>query len=170
MPLMLGLRRRLPHGTSRWPATVTAVGAVVYVAGLSATMTLVPASAAAARAAASRAHAAKKSHYACSGPHSATMPCNFSTPSGNIRCLWTPKPNNVVCELLSSRRAYRLGPTGKAEAVKLELARRGETLPTNQQLVLPQSMSCEDTNTTMTCNQDYGVGEFKLTPKGSHAS
>ena len=45
-------------------------------------------------------------HYACSTPNSAKVPCHFSTPSGNIRCLWTPKPNNVACVLLASKRAY----------------------------------------------------------------
>jgi hypothetical protein len=169
MPLMFGIRRRYSHGISRWSQAQGLAGVAVCVAGLSTVMTLAPVSGTAAGAAASRAHAAK-SHYACSGPNSTKTPCHFSTPSGNIRCLWTPKPNSVVCELLSSKRAYRLRPTGKAKAVKLKLARRGQTLPTNQQLVLPRSMSCEDTRTTMTCNQDFGVGEFKLTPKGSHSS
>jgi hypothetical protein len=109
-------------------------------------------------------------HYACSAPHSSTVPCHFSTPSGNIRCLWTPSPNNVACERLATGRAYRLRPTGRAKAIKLKLRRRGQTLPTNQQVVFPQSLSCHDTNTTMTCNQDYGLGEFKLAPTGSHAA
>ena len=109
-------------------------------------------------------------HYACSAPHSSTVPCHFSTPSGNIRCLWTPSPNNVACERLATGRAYRLRPTGKAKAIKLRLRRRGQTLPTNQQVVFPESLSCHDTNTTMTCNQDYGLGEFKLARRGSHAA
>jgi hypothetical protein len=109
-------------------------------------------------------------HYACSGSHSAHVPCHFSTPSGNIRCLWTPTPNSVACELLASRRAYRLRPSGKAKAIKLRLTRRGQTLPTSQQIVFPQSLSCHDTKTTMTCNQDFGLGEFKLAPKGSHGA
>jgi hypothetical protein len=109
-------------------------------------------------------------HYACSSPNSSKAPCHFSTPSGNIRCLWTPTPNSVACELLASRRAYRLRPTGKAKAIKLRLVRRGETLPTSQQIVFPQSLSCHDTRTTMTCNQDFGLGAFKLAPRGSHAS
>jgi hypothetical protein len=109
-------------------------------------------------------------HYACSGPNSSKVPCHFSTPSGNIRCLWTPAPNSVACELLPSRRAYRLRPTGKAKAIKLRLVHRGETLPTSQQIVFPESLSCHDTSTTMTCNQDFGLGEFKLAPRGSHAS
>ena len=67
-------------------------------------------------------------------------------------------------------RAYRLRPTGRAKRIKLSLKRRGETLPTNQQVVFPESLSCQDTRTTMTCNQDYGLGEFKLTPSGSHAA
>ena len=98
------------------------------------------------------------------------MPCHFSTPSGNIRCLWTPSPNNVACERLATRRAYRLKPTGKARSIRLRLRLRGQTLPTNQQVVFPESLSCHDTKTTMTCNQDYGLGEFKLTPRGSHAA
>jgi hypothetical protein len=109
-------------------------------------------------------------HYACSGPHSSTVPCHFSTPSGNIRCLWTPSPNNVACERLARRRAYRLRPTGKAKPISLRLRLRGQTLPTNQQVVFPESLSCHDTNTTMTCNQDYGLGEFKLAPRASHAA
>jgi hypothetical protein len=109
-----------------------------------------------------------KSHSACNG--GAKVPCHFSTPSGNIRCLWTPTPNNVACELLSSRRAYRLRPTGKAKRVRLTLTRRGDTLPTSQQVVFPDSLSCRDTKTTMTCNQNFGTGAFTLSPKGSHSS
>ena len=106
-------------------------------------------------------------HYACSTPNSAKVPCHFSTPSGNIRCLWTPKPNNVACVLLASKRAYRLRPTGHAKVIRLRLARRGQTLPTSQQIVFPQSLSCHDTKTTMICNQDFGLGEFELAPNGS---
>jgi hypothetical protein len=109
-------------------------------------------------------------HFACSGPSSSKVPCHFSTPSGNIRCLWTPTPDNVACELVASGRGYRLRPTGKAKAIRLTLRRRGETLPTDQQLVFPQSLSCHDTKTTMTCNQDFGFGFFKLAPKGSRSS
>ena len=87
-------------------------------------------------------------HYACSAPNSSKVPCHFSTPSGNIRCVWTPSPNNVACERLANGRAYRLGPTGRAKAIKLRLTRRGQTLPTNQQVVFPESLSCHDTNTT----------------------
>jgi len=123
----------------------------------------------AALASASRAREAA-GHFACSGPNSAKVPCHFSTPSGNIRCLWTPSPNNVGCELLASGRGYRLRPTGKAKAIRPTLHRRGETLPTNQQLVFPQSLSCHDTRTTMTCNQDFGFGFFKLAPKGSRSA
>jgi hypothetical protein len=108
--------------------------------------------------------------FPCSGPNSSKVPCHFSTPSGNIRCLWTPSPNNVACELLASGRAYKLRPTGRAKAIKLKLARRGQTLPRGQQIVFPQSLSCRDTRTTMTCNQDFGTGAFKLAPKGSHSS
>ncbi len=106
-------------------------------------------------------------HYACSTQNSAKVACHFSTPSGNIRCLWTPKPNNVACVLVASKRAYRLRPTGHAKTIRVRLARRGQTLPTNQQIVFPQSLSCHDTKTTMTCNQDFGLGEFKLAPNGS---
>jgi hypothetical protein len=162
------LHRFLQQGMSRWAAAL-AVGAVVCVAGLSTLVVLTSASRAAAGAAGPEGRAAK-SHYACSGPNSAKAPCHFSTPSGNIRCVWTPKPNNVACELLSNRHAYRLRPTGKGKAIKLKLARPGQTLPRNQQLVFPQSMSCHDTKTTMTCNQDYGFGEFELAPGGSHSS
>jgi hypothetical protein len=109
-------------------------------------------------------------HFACSARDSAKVPCHFSTPSGNIRCVWRPKPDSVACELLASGRAYRLRPTGRAKAIRLRLARGGQRLPINQQIVFPQSLSCHDTRTTMTCNQDFGVGEFKLAPKGSHGS
>lgn len=109
-------------------------------------------------------------HDACSSPNSAHVPCHFSTPSGNIRCLWTPIPNSIVCELLTTGRAYRLNPTGKAKRVSLHLTRRGETLPTSQEIVFPESLSCRDTRTTMTCNQDEGFGEFKLAPNGSHSA
>ena len=146
-------------------ALATATGLVAAAAGiacLSAGISSAPASAQGAR----DAHV----HYACSGPRSASVPCHFSTPSGNIRCLWTPHPNNVACERLANGRAYRLRPTGKAKKVKLRLRRRGQTLPTNQQVVFPDSLSCHDTNTTMTCNQDYGLGEFKLAPGGSHSA
>jgi len=108
------------------------------------------------------------SRYACQdGPD---VPCSFSTPSGNIRCLWTPSPNNVACELLATSRAYRLTPTGAAQRVTLELEHRGDTLPTNQNVEFPDSMSCHDTATTMTCNQNYGFGTFMLAPKGSTSS
>ena len=109
-------------------------------------------------------------HFACSGPHSATLPYYFSTPSGNIRCQWTPSPNSVTCELPATKRAYRLRPTGKAKAIRVRLHRRGETLPTDQQLVFPQSLSCHDTNATMTCNQDFGLGFFKLARNGSRSA
>jgi len=123
---------------------------------------------ASAAASATSPHARVATHFACTGP--ATVPCHFATPSGNIRCLWTPKPNNVACERVAVRRGYRLRPSGHAHAIHLNLKRRGETLPTNQQVVFPDSLSCRDTRTTMTCNQDFGFGEFKLAPKGSHGS
>jgi len=68
------------------------------------------------------------------------------------------------------RRGYRLRPSGKAKAIHLNLKRRGQTLPTNQQVVFPESLSCRDTRTTMTCNQDFGFGEFRLSPTGSHGA
>jgi len=112
----------------------------------------------------SRARGAHR-HYPCSKPNSAHVPCYFSTPSANIRCEWTPASDSVACELLATRRAYRLGRQGRARAVKLRLSRRGETLPSSHfQLVFPQKLSCEDTSTTMTCNQDEGFGFFKLGP------
>jgi hypothetical protein len=101
---------------------------------------------------------------------SAKAPCHFSTPSGNIRCLWTPKPNNVACVMRSSGRAYRLRSTGKAKAIALKLATRGQTLPLNQQLVFPGSFSCRDTRRTMICNQDFLTGAFTLAPGHSHSS
>jgi hypothetical protein len=130
----------------------------------------IAAGAAQASSAAPRERVTAAVHDACSRPNSAHVPCRFSTPSGNIRCLWTPAPNNVACELLSSGRAYRLRPSGRAKTIQLKLAHRGETLPTSQQIVFPQSLSCHDTRTTMTCNQDFGLGAFKLAPKGSHSS
>jgi hypothetical protein len=108
-------------------------------------------------------------HFACSKANSAKMVCRFSTPSGNIRCEWTPSPNSVACVLVASRRAYRLRPTGKARAIHLALHSRGETLPTYQQIVFPNSLSCRDTKTTMTCNQDFGTGFFKLSPRSSRS-
>ena len=84
--------------------------------------------------------------------------------------MWTPSPNRVTCELLATRRAYRLQPTGRAKSVKVGLTRRGDTLPTIQTVVFPEKLSCRDTKTTMTCNQDEGFGEFKLALHASHAS
>jgi hypothetical protein len=111
---------------------------------------------------------ATASKYACQD--GADVPCSFSTPSGNIRCLWTPSPNNVACELVATGRAYRLAPTGAAQRVTVALQQRGDTLPTNQNVEFPDSLSCHDTATTMTCNQNYGFGAFTLAPKGSTSS
>jgi hypothetical protein len=119
--------------------------------------------------ASTRDHAAVR-HAICSGPNSAKVPCRFSTPRGNIRCVWTPKPNNVACVLRANGRAYRLAPTGKAKAISLKLARAGKTLPLNQQIVFPDSLSCRDTRRTMVCNQDFGSGSFTLTLGHSHRS
>lgn len=102
--------------------------------------------------------------------NSAKAPCHFSTPSGNIRCLWTPKPNNVACVMLSNRRAYRLRSTGKAKAIQLKLATRGQTLALNEQIVFPGSYSCRDMRNTMICNQDFLAGAFTLAPGHSHGS
>lgn len=107
-----------------------------------------------------RAHVAE--HFACSNPADVHKRCYFSTPSDDVRCVWTPSPNRVTCELLSTRRAYRLGPTGPAKAVHVKLTRRGETLPVNQMVVFPDELSCQDTKVAMTCDQDEGSGEFKL--------
>ncbi|HEX4467549.1 MAG TPA: hypothetical protein VH025_10205 [Solirubrobacteraceae bacterium] len=113
---------------------------------------------------------AARVHFACSGPNSAKQPCRFATPSGNIRCLWTPKPNRVECVLTATGRAYRLSPKGHAMKVVLHLSRSAETLPKQQQIVFPQSMSCSDMRTTMRCNQDFGSGAFVLVLGHSHAS
>lgn len=96
--------------------------------------------------------------------------CYFSTPSHDVRCVWTPSPNSVTCELSATRRAYRLRPTGHAKAVHVKLTRRGETLPTNQMIVFPDKLSCRDTRVAVTCNQDEGFGEFELSPHGSHSA
>jgi hypothetical protein len=124
---------------------------------------------AAANAAGTPAEAAG-SHAICSGANSAKVPCRFSTPSGNIRCLWTPKPNNVACVMRANGRAYRLRPSGKAKAISLNLAQPGRALPLNQQIVFPDSLSCRDTKRTMVCNQDFGSGAFTLAPGASHRS
>jgi hypothetical protein len=79
-------------------------------------------------------------------------------------------PNSVACELVATEHGYSLRPSGKAKAVHhISLSKHAETLPTNQQLVFPMSLSCHDTRTTMTCNQDFGFGFFKLAPKGSRS-
>lgn len=106
-------------------------------------------------------------HFACNeGP---TLPCHFSNPGDTVRCVWTPSPNTVTCELLATRRAYRLRPTGHSKSVKVKLASRGETLPTDQTVVFPEQLSCRDTKVTMICNQDEGLGEFKLALHASHS-
>ena len=108
------------------------------------------------------AHLGAVAKFACSGPNAAHQPCRFSTPSGNVRCLWTPNPDRVQCELVATRRGFALRPSGVAHAIRLNLRRRGQTLPTNQQLVFPHSLSCRDGPRTMTCNQDFGEGSFRL--------
>jgi hypothetical protein len=109
------------------------------------------------------------SRFACVGRKSPHVPCHFSTPSGNVRCLWTPKPNNVACVAVATGRAYRLRPTGRARSIHLTLHRRGQILPTNQQILFPGSLSCHDSRTTMTCNQDFALGAFTLPPRAHTA-
>lgn len=115
-------------------------------------------------AAASSAHGrrAPHVHFACSSKDAAKVPCRFSTPSGNVHCQWLPSTGAVTCELLSNGRGFVLAPAGKARAVRPHLGRRGEALPTTQQLVFPRGLSCHDTAKTMTCNQDFARGAFKL--------
>ncbi|HXM86456.1 MAG TPA: hypothetical protein VN889_02370 [Solirubrobacteraceae bacterium] len=72
--------------------------------------------------------------------------------------------------LVVTGRAYRLKPTGRAKSIALTLAKRGQTLPLNQQLVFPGSMSCRDTKRTMICNQDFLTGAFTLARGHSHSS
>ena len=111
---------------------------------------------------------AAHSRYTCQdGPD---VPCSFSTPSGNIRCLWTPSPNNVACQLVATGRAYRLAAAGAAQRVTVDLTQRGDTLPTNQNVEFADGMSCHDTANTMTCNGNYGFGACALAPKGSTSS
>lgn len=139
-----------------------AAGAVIAVASLAAAFAASSPAKPAARGAAV--------HAICSGPNSAKVPCRFSTPSGNIRCVWTPKPNSIACKLRATGRAYRLGTTGKAKAVTLKHPGPGLVLPVRQQIVFPSSLSCHDSRTTMTCNQDFGTGAFTLAPGASHRS
>jgi hypothetical protein len=108
-----------------------------------------------------------KVHFACSKPNSAKIPCYFSTPSHNIRCIWTPKSQDVTCVRVSNRRGFVLHPTGKAKAIKVNLMHPGELLPMSQMIVFPQKLSCDDTKTSITCNQDEGAGFFTIGPNGS---
>jgi hypothetical protein len=145
------------------PAALAARGIAVCAA-----LAIAPLAGPTAAAGASAVHGA--GHFVCRGKNSAKVPCHFSTPSGNIRCLWTPRPNSVACELLATGRAFRLNPTGKAKSIHLHLTKRGEIQPTNQDIVFPESLSCHDTKTTITCNQDFGTGFFKLASKGSKSA
>jgi hypothetical protein len=113
---------------------------------------------------------ASAGHFICGGPNAAHVPCRFSTPSANIRCLWTPVPNRVECVRLATGRAFRLGPTGHAKAIRLSLPHRGQTLAPNQQLEFPGSFSCHDSYLTMTCNQNFLSGSFRLAPHGSRST
>jgi hypothetical protein len=146
-------------------AALLVLAAVVSAVGLLAFLVAQPAPAGAAP------KKKAKHHFACSGPKSAKEPCLFSTPSHNIRCLWTPGPSNIVCELVATGHGYQLRASGKAKPIqlKLTLGFNNEELPTNQQIVFPESLSCHDTKTTMTCNQDFGTGFFKLARKGSRS-
>ncbi len=154
--------RRGRPGGSRAGRRSAAAGALVAVFSLSAALAASSPAAPAARGA--------TVHPICSGPNSAKVPCRFSTPSGNIRCVWTPTPNSVACKLRATGRAYRLGTTGKAKAVRLRHPGPGRVLPVSQQIVFPSSLSCHDSRTTMTCNQDFGTGAFTLAPGASHRS
>jgi hypothetical protein len=142
-----------------WPRRVFALGVLVALLTLPSSVAATPTSASGPTAVAARG--------IC---NSAKVPCHFSTPSGNIRCLWTPKPNSVACVMLANGRAYRLRSTGKARAIQLKLATRGQTLALNEQLVFPGSYSCRDTRNTMICNQDFLTGAFTLAPGHSHSS
>jgi hypothetical protein len=138
--------------------------------GVACALVAAPVCSAPATAVAAPSARADRVHAICSGPGSAKVACRFSTPSGDIRCIWTPKPDSVACVLRSSGRAYRLRPSGRAKKIRLRLARPGETLPLDQQIVFPQSLSCHDTRRSMTCNQDFGSGAFTLAPQGSQSS
>jgi hypothetical protein len=109
-------------------------------------------------------------HFACSKPDSAKIPCYFQTPSHNIRCVWTPKSQDVTCERVSTGRGFVLHPTGKAKAIKVNLTHPGEMLPMTQQIVFPQKLSCLDTKDSIRCNQDEGKGFFSIGPSGSKSA
>ncbi|HEY1833638.1 MAG TPA: hypothetical protein VGG08_04315 [Solirubrobacteraceae bacterium] len=111
-----------------------------------------------------------KVHFACSKPNSAKIPCYFHTPDNSIRCVWTPHSLDVVCVKVATRRGFVLHPKGKAGAVKVNLMHAGELLPTSQQIVFPKSLSCHDSKSSITCNQDEGTGAFEISAKGSHSS
>jgi hypothetical protein len=148
--------RRVPRARAVFPS--------IAVCALAAAAALTTASAAGHRGASAAAH------FICSGANAARVPCRFSTPSGNVRCVWMPVPNNVACVRIATGRAFRLRPTGHAKAIRLKLARRGQILPRNQQLEFPESMSCHDTYLSMTCNQNFLAGSFRLAPHGSRAT
>ena len=74
-------------------------------------------------------------------------------------------------DLLASRRAYLLRPTGRARLVHVTLRHRGGTLPPGPySLLFPQEVSCHATRTTVTCNQNYLAGYFYLAPRGSRSA
>jgi hypothetical protein len=155
-------RKQFGYSGMLWPWRAFALGALASLLALSSSV--------AATATATAAAAGPTAVAARGICNSAKVPCHFSTPSGNIRCLWTPKPNNVACVMLSNGRAYRLRSTGKAQAIQLQLATRGQTLALNEQLVFPGSYSCRDTRSTMVCNQDFLAGAFTLAAGHSHSS
>jgi hypothetical protein len=62
-----------------------------------------------------------------------------------------------------------LRPTGHARAVRARLRDAGEKLPTIQEIVFPQRLSCHDTRTSITCNQDEGGGFFFIGVRGSRS-
>ena len=81
-----------------------------------------------------------------------------------------PEPEQRGRRAAGTKRAYRMRPTGRAKSIRVKLTRRGETLPTNQTVVFPEKLSCRDTKTTMTCNQDEGFGEFRLALHASRSA
>jgi hypothetical protein len=157
-------RKQFAYSGLLRPRRVSALGVLVALLALPSTVAAPATATATAGAAGPTAVAARG---IC---NSAKVPCHFSTPSSNIRCVWTPKPNNVACVMLANGRAYRLRSTGKAQAIQLKLAMRGQTLALNEQIVFPGSYSCRDTRSTMVCNQDFLAGAFTLAPGHSHSS
>jgi alpha-tubulin suppressor-like RCC1 family protein len=105
--------------------------------------------------------------YVCDGHNALHRPCYFTTPSENIRCVWTPHNDTVLCDDLATGRAYEMGATGPAKRVSVRPPRRGAVLPTNQILNLPGQYDCHDTAAAIGCGQATGEGTFELPTKGS---